>query len=278
MFDSWILRQSFVSSNKENIGTQPRRLPEPRQQKKIVLSSKGKEGGKMSARTMGDLVRQAETRQMEESSRGAPCQQVQMIKSNFSDHEPPRISVSRSPRAVKPQEEMQLELEEITVKAPSLKAGKEGLRKELSKITEQKMQETNLIMEERKKMSRVEQLISDNENIHNEIADMAKEIGRQNAYNREESEDEELLIGDSEKKPYMPEPVKREPFFRGERVDRERAERVEKQDDAESRRIQEARNVVGGVLKNFSMGRIGGASNKSSNAVSTDQLRLKPIE
>jgi hypothetical protein len=35
---------------------------------------------------------------------------------------------------------------------------------------------------------------------------------------------------------------------------------------------------VGGVLKNFSMGRIGGASNKSSNAVSIDQLRLKPIE
>jgi hypothetical protein len=44
-----------------------------------------------------------------------------------------------------------------------------------------------MIMEERKKQNRVEQLISDNENIHNEIADMAKEIVRQNSYNREES-------------------------------------------------------------------------------------------
>ena len=75
------------------------------------------------------------------------------------------------------------------MKGPNFKQtrDKEGLRKELSKITEQKMQEANMIMEEpRKKMTR-EQLITDNEDIHNEIADMAKEIVRQNSYNREES-------------------------------------------------------------------------------------------
>jgi hypothetical protein len=69
MFDSWIERQSFITSNKENIGAQPKKVREVVVQApvKITLTAKGRDPSRgKTPRTMAEMMRQTEVCDIDE--------------------------------------------------------------------------------------------------------------------------------------------------------------------------------------------------------------------